>query len=267
MVKESKILELKPHPASFIGSYAWWLYILIISLSTYLYPQTYDSICSRLAFMDCSHTVFASWALLVLVPSIVKAYKSVSPTMLLLAITVIVIGPLLDFMGYGGWSYSYIAGALSGVLGLLYVDLHRRAHHYTITDRRIVIEYRMPFKNFRRDLLYERVQEFVLEKPFLGKIFGYGHIYPVTASGIGTGTDSVSVGAGLSVKGVIGGAASTRGVKIPRSRSFFMLYGIRGAEEVYDKLVSLQSMSESAPYLRELVDDVRKLVDKKGKKP
>ncbi len=264
--KETKILETRPHPASFLGSYFLWGYLFLVSLLTYLKPGIYSPLCGKITFVSCGNIAFVSWAVLVIVPYLVRAYQNVSIGNLLLGIFIVIIGPLLAFIGYGDRSYSYYTGIGLGLIGMLAVELHRRAHHYTITDRRIIIEYNSFYKKRRRDLVYERVQEFIVEKPLLGRIFGFGHIYPITASRIGTGSDAVTVGGGVAAKGVLGGVATTKTVEMPRSRSFYILYGIPDPESTYDKLVNLQSMSQSAPYLRELVSDMKKLVEDKEEK-
>ncbi len=265
MNKESKILETRPHPASFLWSYLLWIYLFIVSVATYLDPNIYSPLCGRISFVSCNHIAFASWLVLVIAPFLVKAYKDVSIGYLLLGILIVALGPILQVLGYGSWEYSYITGIVLGLIGVAAIEAHRRAHHYTITDRRVIIEYNSFYKKRRRDLVYERVQEFIVEKPLLGRIFNFGHIFPITASGIGTGSDAITVGGGVDAKGVIGGVASTRTVEMPRAKSFYILYGIPDPESVYDKLVNLQSMSQSAPYLRELVTDMKKLVEDKEK--
>ncbi len=248
-----------------MGSYTLWAYLFLVSLVTYVKPGVYTPLCNRIP-VSCGNIAFASWSVLVIVPYLVRAYHNVSIGNFLLGIAIVIVGPVLSELGYGNWSYSYLTGIGLGLLGIIGMELHRRAHHYTITDRRVIIEYNIFYKKRRRDLVYERVQEFIVEKPLMGRIFGFGHIYPITASGIGTGNDAVTVGGGVAAKGIVGGVATTKTVEMPRSRSFFILYGIPDPESVYDKLVNLQSMSQSAPYLRELVSDMKKLVEDKGDK-
>ncbi|RLG83668.1 MAG: hypothetical protein DRO40_03945, partial [Thermoprotei archaeon] len=147
------------------------------------------------------------------------------------------------------------------ILALLIVEMHRRVHRYIITNRRIIFEYNGLFKKNRRDVVYSRLSDVILEKSFLGKIFNYGNIIPISQSSMGMGEDLAAASAGIGVsKGVVAGAAVTGGrtVNVPRSRSQYMLYAVPNPEKIYEVITQSLKESEEAPYLKRIVEKLDK---------
>ena len=124
---------------------------------------------------------------------------------------------------------------LISLIGLLAGNSYRRSHRYYITDRRIIA--RFGFWIIReRDLLYGKVDDLIVHQGLLGRIFGFGTLIPIGASGIGTGSDHAllliggeqKLPAGPALKVTIGGG---RSVTVPRAPSFYSLYGISSPEK------------------------------------
>ena len=104
----------------------------------------------------------------------------------------------------------------------------------SITDRRVIT--RFGFLIIReRDLLYSKVDDLIIHQGVIGRILGFGTLIPISASGIGTGSDEAILSAGAeqklpmgpSLKVTIGGG---RSITVPRAPSFYSLYGVSDPE-------------------------------------
>lgn len=115
-------------------------------------------------------------------------------------------------------------------LGILMANSYRRSHHYYITNRRVI--FRFGFLITReRDLMYSKIEDLILHRDLLGRMFNFGTLIPISGSGLGTGNDQaiILVGGeqklpiGPTLKVTIGGGHS---ITVPRAPSFYSLYGI-----------------------------------------
>ncbi len=260
-------MVLRPHPLAFAGLYVLWAYIAGVSLFYILGKDLIVSSASGIPFIGsivagAAHLIL--WALLILIPLVAVAVVKITWKYFLLGILLGIVAPAI--MAYFGWpTYPWLGvlGLIVSVLGAVFTELHRRAHVYYIMDRGIVMEYRGLTKTVRREVLYSQITDIVLEKGLLGKIFGFGNVIPITGSGLGLGADTanvgVAVGGGKGVKGgviVMGG----KGVNVPRSRTFLMLYAVPKPEDAYNAIVEAMRESEEAPYLKKIL----KAIEEKG---
>ncbi|MCE4617334.1 MAG: PH domain-containing protein [Desulfurococcales archaeon] len=263
MLGNEKVLkETRPTVWGFMGEFAIWIYFFLVTLLFYLSPARLETpICSYLESMGCEKAMYLAWSIVMLVSAAVVSLFRISMKYLVYSAVVILVPVVYKIFGGGEelWAGQALAMLFAG-MAFVGIEIHRRAHRYIITDRRIIIQYKGPTTSHRRDLVYERIQEFVLTRPLLGRLLGFGHIYPVTASGIGTGEDAVLLGVGGGSRRLAGFIAKKRGIRTARARSYMSLYAIPEPEETYELLVKLLGASESAPYLRELVNDMKKLV-------
>jgi hypothetical protein len=168
-------------------------------------------------------------------------------------------------------SGAYYFGVLFSVLGAASVEVYRRAHTFYITNMRIVTEVDFTSRK-RNELTYDKVNNVVLEQDLLGSLFGFGTIIPVTASGLGMGSDfsAVSVDAsgrasqGPTVSvGVLGG----RSVQTPRVRSMYGIFGVEDPDAVHQLISENVRAYVQAPYLRKMteqLDDLKKSLGKGG---
>jgi len=258
---EKVLKEARPTVWGFAGEFAVWMFFIALTVTFYLRPPALEArICGFFGDMNCTAAVYLVWSAAMVVSAAVFSLTRVSLKYLAYA-AVVVVAPVAYRIAGGReelWT-GYALAILFAASAIIGVEVHRRAHRYIITDRRIIIQYKGPTSTRRRDLVYERIQEFILTRPLLGRIFGFGHIYPVTASGIGTGEDAVLLGVGGGRRGIGGFLARKKGIRTARAYSYMALYAIPEPEETYELLVKLLGASESAPYLRELVKDMKKL--------
>ena len=269
------IKNLRPHPLAFAGEAALWVYTIIVALAVY---AARDTLAARVAGLPvvggwlADHTgLLGPLALIgaaVLVPVLVYSLFRVSWRPLAASIVAVVVAPALAV--YGGYG---LRGAVAGIvgvsiLGLLSVELKRRKHSYTITTRRVITEYKGLFGSSRREVVYSRLSDVIVEKGLLGKIFGYGNVYLISQAGMGMGADhsALTVGAGASAGPAAGGVAVTGGksVNVPASRSQYILYAVPNPEDVASKIVEAMGASEEAPYLQKIVEKLDKLDKSSG---
>lgn len=258
---------LRPHPLAFAGLYLLWAYIAGVSLFYIIGKDLIVSSASSVPIIGslvagAAHLIL--WGTLILIPLTAVSVVKITWKYMLLGILIGVVAPAV--MAYLGWPthpWLGVLGLATSFLGAVFTELHRRAHIYYITDRGIVMEYRGLTKTVRREVLYSQITDIVLEKGLLGKMFGFGNVIPITGSGLGLGADTanvgVAVGGGKGVKGgviVMGG----KGVNVPRSRTFLMLYAVPKPEEAYNAIVEAMRESEEAPYLKRIL----KAIEEKG---
>lgn len=266
---EKVYAEIRPHPLAFAGDMALWIYTILASLIVWAKraslagPLEGLPLLGRLApSIAEGWGVFAVIAVLVLAPVLLYSLFKVTWRPLAAAAVAVVVVPLV------AWKLGYTPAqglaALIGVslLGLLGVELKRRRHLYIVTDRRIRTVYKGLLKEVQRDIVYTRLSDVVIEKGFLGKIFGFGDVYVISQASLGMGSDiaAVAVGAGGGSGPVRAGAAvgGGRSVNVPRSRSQYVLYGVPKPEEVSSIIVEAMKSSEEAPYLQKILEKLDK---------
>ncbi len=262
---ERVLADVSPHPLAFASNMILWIYVMVVSVINWFF---FDSIVSWARSITLVGEAIAPImpyileALLTCVPFLIYSIAKVTWKYFLLALVLTVVQPIVLQIVLGvSPAYSFITTALAGLIAVVIIDIHRRAHKYIITDRRIIFVYNGLLRKTRRDVVYSRIADLILEKGFFGKIFNFGNILPLSQSGLGLGEDLAALTAGVGGgKGAVAGVAVTGGrtVKVPRSRSFYILYGVPKPEELYDLMVSAMKASEEAPYLRELVEKFKK---------
>ena len=264
MEPPKRILELRPHPLAFAWLYILWIYIMVISVVFYLYHDViieYASTIPLLGGWISSYAPLILWFIASAVPLIIASIIKISWRYALIGILIGLVLPIILWYFQGTWyPYLYYAGTAIAVLGIIGAEFHRRAHRYIITDRGLIIEYH-GLKTVRREILYSRISDLVLEKGLLGRIFNYGNIVPISSSGLGLGEDTAHVGVGVgAAKGVGAGVivAGGRGVKVARTRSYYMLYGVPNPERVYEVITEAIRGTEEAPYLKRILETLEK---------
>jgi len=259
---EERILAvIHPHPLAFAGQALLWVYVLVVSIMIYFMGNQVSTSLRSIPVIGGllgAYGEYVVYTLAIVVPTLIYALVKIVWRYLLLTLLITIGVPLvLAFVVKLPLRYTFIVGAVAGILGVLAVEMHRRAHKYIVTDRRIIFEYNGLSKKIRRDLVYSRVSDIILEKGILGKLFNFGNLIPVSQPGLGLGSDMSFVTLGGSAgKDVRAGLAVTggRSVKVPRSRSFYMLYGVPHPERIYDTIIEAIKASEEAPYLKKILD-------------
>ena len=85
------------------------------------------------------------------------------------------------------------------LLSILNTELYRRSHKYEITDVYIKTSAGL-FSSKERILILNKINDIASSQSFFGKIFGYGTIIPVTASGMGMGFNFAAGSGGTGMK-------------------------------------------------------------------
>ncbi|AKG38170.1 hypothetical protein MA03_01150 [Infirmifilum uzonense] len=122
----------------------------------------------------------------------------------------------------------FLAYSLIGVLG---VDLYRRSFTYYVFPDTIVIKGGFVNK-WERVVRKDFVSDVVVIVPFLGHLFGYAHILPVTQSQIGLGDTFSLSGVSVEKRGVgvlVGGGKRVVGVE---PRPWNCIFGVRNYNDV-----------------------------------
>ncbi len=154
---------------------------------------------------------------------------------------------------------------LAFLVGLPLVELYRHSHSYVLTDRRIVLQGGV-IRSRQREIRYEKISDIESSQGLLGKLFGFGTIIPITASGFGMGDDESFAGGGVAGTpskkiGFFGFAGGERGVNTPRTRSYYELHGIHPYRDIRARLEELVHRSSVAPYQREQISLQREILD------
>jgi hypothetical protein len=307
---ERLLLDLRPHPLSFSDMYFVWVWIILLSVSFMFYGEELSSpfegvvmpvadgllgffqvgsggyLGNMPAYAQVKETVngmtdttantirssaqSAVWLSALFFSSVVVSVFRIEWKWIALMVgTGLVSLTLTAYLGLPPEATYHIASLLA-ILGVVFVDLFRRAHRFFVTDRRIVTEVR--FGGHRRnELSFDKINNLVLEQGLLGRVFDFGTVIPATASGLGMGSDFAAIT--LGTQGSIGGlplsgsVSGGRSVQVPRVRSMYGLWGVPEPEKV-QKLMSEQMHAYvEAPYLKkvtEQLDDLRNTMKKGG---
>jgi hypothetical protein len=149
--------------------------------------------------------------------------------------------------------------------GLPLVEIYRRSHRYVLTNLRVLLRGGV-LRVKERTLRYEKITDIDASQTLLGKIFGFGTIIPITHSGFGMGDDEsfAAVGAGTTPQkrvGFFGFVGGSRGVKTPRTRSYYELHGVYPYGDIRTLLESMVQQNTLAPYQREQIDIQREILN------
>ncbi len=130
--------------------------------------------------------------------------------------------------------------AALAVLGLISAEVYRRSHRYIVTNARIFTHAGI-FAPDERTVPLTKVNDIELDRHFIGRIFKFGTVIPLTGSGIGMGTNfgAISGTAGKQLK-LFGqpsiGVTVTGGhsIQVPKTRTHEVLFGIHEPAKVRD---------------------------------
>lgn len=272
LLSNEKILaELKPHPLSFWPFYMFFLYYLVVSSLVIMYEEriicwledTFHLILSDVAIA----VVFVVlWWIIVLLPAVIFSVLRIAWKWLIIYLLIAVIGTyaLIKYNLPYDYLYYFVIGI--GILGMMLTELYRRSFKYYLTNFRIITSVGFIFGK-TRDVLYSKITDVTVEQGLLGKIFNFGSVFPITASGLGTGTDTSAVGVtiGAKKKPIVGGVtiAGAKAVKVPRGRESYILYGVPKPHDVRQMILELMKGKEPSEYLKKIVSLLEEIVERK----
>ncbi len=259
---ENLRLELRPHPLIFWKFHCLSFYLLLLALGS-IYWRTllidmYEWI-SR--FISSSYNIAAIVLFLgsFIVVAVVIGLLEVSLKLTVLFTVMGVLGvAIVEYfnLGLNGYTFMYIIYSML-IIGL--TDIYRRAHKYYITNFRIISAKEFITHEYR-EVTLDKISDVVLKQGVLGRIFGFGSLIPITASGFGLGSDFSMAGGGVLGKGVGVGIGGGKSVNVPRGRSYFILYGVRKPREVLNLISQIRYEYIEAPYLRKISQDLERVM-------
>ncbi len=142
-------------------------------------------------------------------------------------------------------------GIVAGVLGIAGVFVFRRAHTYIITNYRLVTRVDF-FRYEEREVLLSRLSDMAMEQSLIGRLLNFGTLIPVSQSGLGLGEDSAFIAGGVGgAQGGVG-AGFGRSTKVPRARSWHVLYGITDPHTIHARIEQLLHENSEVERLRQI---------------
>ncbi len=251
---EEVILYARPHPFSMLGLMAFWLYIAVLGVVFFLfYPEITAAIKDKVKFdFIANHAYGVIWTVSILLPLLIMAifrinFGYVIVLLLLLAGRFLIWWKVREALGFSEDAHSHLENVMLlavGLVGVVGVEIFRRGHRYYLTTHRIVARFGA-LKITERSTLYSKIDDLMLQKGMLGKIFNFGTVIPITSTGLGMGQDMAIAGAAAGGgKGGAGAgffAAGAKGKNVPRELSIYVLYRIKNPERARD--VALEEMS------------------------
>lgn len=277
LISEERILTTrKPHILSFWPYYLYFLWYICGSgillwrlgeleawIGSSFIGTFFGSVGVTVMFM------LIWWGLMIL-PALIFSILQIEWKWVIGFVILSSIGTYLFHMLAIGESMLLYATIGVGVIGLLLSDIYRRSHRYYLTTFRILTKLGF-LGSTTRQIPYSQITDLITESGFLGGVFNYSSVIPLTSSGMGTGEEEakVEVGAGGGASqdlkagriGMGGGLSVTggRSVTVPRSRSYFVLYGIPNPDEVRGMITEKMREKEAAHQ----IDKQTKILGKK----
>jgi len=265
---EELFLSLRPHPLAFLDFYMIFSYVIIISFIFILYREQILSWLESISLLGLlkDQLFILFWGISIILPFLAIAILKITWRWFFFALILVVLGVILVSIYNLPSYYMQIPSIIASITGLILTEFYRRGHAFYITSQRIISELRfLSYK--RRELTYGKINDIALTKGILGRIFNYGTIFPITASGFGLGQDLAIVTTGMGAalkKGVGAGVAVSGGrtISVPRGRSSYVLFGVRKPDEVYETISKHIHGYEEAPYLKKILDELRSQKEK-----
>lgn len=269
---EKVLAHLEPHPLAFLDFYALFAYLIAVGAVFWIFePQIIEAI---------GHIPLGGWgkeailailfAACLIIPFLVVAILKIVWRWFFLSIGISILSIVLR-------SYFHIPYGLQispiviGLIGFALTDVYRRKFDFYITDQRVVIELNF-ISQKRREILYNKISDLVVERGWLGHAFNYGTVIPISESGFGLGEDMSAVTVAATGSPVPKGPKVTtavsggRTISVPRGRSFYVLFGVRNPEVVSEMISQQIHGREEAPYLKKIAAGVETLVKKEEEK-
>ncbi len=305
---EEVVKKLKPHPLSFFDMYLVWFWMIFLSvlflnygdvITSYTFnpldlvegqisyltspsdnailkgipgvegvkSSVNEAVSPTISFVQ-SYSAIALWVLSLLLSSLLVSALRIEFKWVAVMVGVGLISSASAYFLELNPSTTYYFSILYSLFGVVLVELYRRSHIFYVTNYRIVTEVDFMRKK-RNELSYDKINNVIMEQGIIGSLLNFGTVIPVTASGLGMGSDfsSVSVGGAGQVKGgLFLGAQVTGGktVQTPRSRSMYCLFGVRDPDSVEKTITKYLHEYVNAPYLRQMTEQLGELNKKLG---
>ncbi len=125
------------------------------------------------------------------------------------------------------------------ILGIIFTQLYRLSFSYEINENGIILKSGL-FSRNDRTILLRQLTDLEMHRGLFQRIFGIGTIVPITAAGMGMGSDTV-FGGGMAEKGGLGGfvgAGKSRNIPITSDPSM-VIYGVKNPKKVKDEILKI----------------------------
>ena len=271
--KDEKVLaHLQPHPLAFLDFYALFAYLVSIGAVFWIFePQIRIAIGKIIPIGWGEEAAFAILlSACLIIPFLIVAVLKITWRWFFLSIGISILSVVLKSYFHVAYGLQ-IPSILIGIIGFALTDVYRRKFDFYITDHRIIIELNF-ISQKRREILYSKISDLVVERGGLGRAFNYGSVIPITESGFGLGEDMSAVtvaGTGAPLpKGpkITTAVSGGRTISVPRGRSFYVLFGVRRPKAVAEMISQRIHEYQESPYLKKIAAGIESLVKKEEEK-
>ncbi|MBX8636130.1 MAG: PH domain-containing protein [Thermoplasmata archaeon] len=137
----------------------------------------------------------------------------------------------------------------AGITAILIADFYRKSYKYYITNFRIAMIRKFLTYNevYTR---YENLVDIDVTVSFLGRIFSFGSIVPITSAGLG-------MGANYSGRGGVNGAVSVKGIDVPRAKPSECFFGVKHPYTIRNEIAEYMQKSSSSYELKQIQDALK----------
>jgi hypothetical protein len=239
-------LKLNPHPFSFMHFYIHGILMLVFGVlfAALFFSSSWDTVADAVRGIAQSiglgngniAVAFVVWGLFMIILALIvwKAVDDIGVWYMLLYIFILILAIAVEY--FTKMDYRYLIPTYMILLAfmMLYLaDRYRRAFRYYVTTMRIAIIKRF-ITHDEIFLRYRNIVDVDVHQGFWARVFGYGTIIPITPSGIGTGSDSITIAGDaekgdLLEKGVREDRilSTTKSVATSRAKPDECLYGVK----------------------------------------
>ncbi|HHF59274.1 MAG TPA: hypothetical protein ENL44_03650 [Thermoplasmatales archaeon] len=250
---------LTPHPLSFMGLQALWIFIAVFGIILW-WTANYSQYTS---FLESWFTVLLLWWIGIIIAGVVASLVAIRWRFFFLYVIIASLGTFLAWRlnylvdGKGASFFILVYSLLVSIIMFIGVYVFVKSHRYVLTDCRIIFRGGV-LKKRERTLRYDKITDVDGTQGILGQIFDFGTIIPITQSGFGLGSDQTFAAGGVKGGGkrfgIFGLAGGAKEVKTPRARTYYELHGVYPYKEVRKLLEELIQGHVITPYQREQVE-------------
>ncbi len=125
------------------------------------------------------------------------------------------------------------------IIGMILVQIYRLTFSYEIGEGGISLKSGI-FLRKDRTVISSQITDLEVRKSFFQRIFRIGSVIPITASGMGAGSNAVMGAVEAKTKAGVGGIIGTaRTQNVAINDPSYVLYGIRNPDDIKKKIISL----------------------------
>jgi membrane protein YdbS with pleckstrin-like domain len=241
---EQVLVDTRPFPLAYVQFYLPSFYLLMVSIVLMLMRE--DFLAGNLTLFYVGLTV------LIVGPAAAYSFLKLNLRYVINSLVglTIAIG-IKHFLLKTPWEYQFnqswinhhielILLAIFGLAGLIFAEVYRQSHRYIVTNARVFTHAGI-FAPDERTVPLAKVTDLELDRHFVGRVFNYGTVIPLTASGIGIGADFASVSGTAAKQWKVFGTPSVgvtvtggHSIQVPKTRTHEVLFGIRNPARVRD---------------------------------